>query len=267
MSTKNFFDNLSPKSALIVGVVSGVLVLCTIGFMVMLGMFLSEKTIASQDGGELTAVEAKDFGLPKTDKPNVELFIMTHCPYGLQMQKAYLPVYDLLKDKADMQIKFVYYVMHGLPEVQEETRQYCIQKEQTDKYSAYADCFSKTGDTQTCLTATGVDEAKMNVCYNKTDAEYGIIASYEDQASWLSGHYPLYPIYNADNEKYEVQGSPTLIINGEKASVDRSPEMFKQAVCSSFTSPPEECSTVLSSAPASAGFGTGVGTATNASCE
>jgi len=43
MSTKKFFDNLNPKSALIVGVVSGVLVLCTIGFLVMLGMFLTEK--------------------------------------------------------------------------------------------------------------------------------------------------------------------------------------------------------------------------------
>jgi len=30
--------------------------------------------------------------LPKTAKPKVELFVMSHCPYGTQAEKAMIPV-------------------------------------------------------------------------------------------------------------------------------------------------------------------------------
>lgn len=37
--------------------------------------------------------------LEKREKPDVKLFVMTYCPYGLQMQKAILPVWQLLEKK------------------------------------------------------------------------------------------------------------------------------------------------------------------------
>lgn len=39
---KSFFDQLTPQSALIVGLVGGVMVLCTIGFIVLLILFLKQ---------------------------------------------------------------------------------------------------------------------------------------------------------------------------------------------------------------------------------
>ena len=54
----------------------------------------------------------KDYGLDKTDKPTVELFVMTHCPYGTQAEKGILPVVDLLGQKMNFKIKFVDYAMH-----------------------------------------------------------------------------------------------------------------------------------------------------------
>ena len=68
--------------------------------------------------------------IPKSSKPTVELFVMSLCPYGLQAEKGILPVANLLKDKIDFKIKFVYYAMHGKKEIDENTNQYCIQKEQ-----------------------------------------------------------------------------------------------------------------------------------------
>jgi len=71
--------------------------------------------------------------LTKSDKPDVKLFVMSYCPYGLQAEKMYLPVYNLLKDKTNMGIYFVNYAMHGKKELDENLRQYCIQKDQNDK--------------------------------------------------------------------------------------------------------------------------------------
>ncbi|MFH0840784.1 MAG: hypothetical protein V1865_02275, partial [bacterium] len=63
---------------------------------------------------------------PKSDKPVVELFVMSHCPYGTQIEKGIIPVAETLKDKIDFQIKFVDYAMHGEKELKEQLNQYCI---------------------------------------------------------------------------------------------------------------------------------------------
>ncbi|MEM2131153.1 MAG: GILT family protein, partial [Candidatus Woesearchaeota archaeon] len=72
--------------------------------------------------------------MEKKDKPEVQLFVMSHCPFGTQMEKGILPVVELLGNKIDFKVRFVYYAMHGEVEVKEQLRQYCIQKEQQDKY-------------------------------------------------------------------------------------------------------------------------------------
>ncbi|PIT88268.1 MAG: hypothetical protein COU29_03305 [Candidatus Magasanikbacteria bacterium CG10_big_fil_rev_8_21_14_0_10_36_32] len=265
---KNFFNSLEPKSALIVGLISGILVLCTIGFIVMSALFLSGN-LGSCGGDEMLSLtdsvlaggEQASADVPKTDKPTVELFVMSYCPYGLQMEKAFLPVMDLLKDEATMDIKFVSYAMHGKKEIDENTRQYCIQKEQNGKFLDYMECFTGKDDSAGCLKASGIDEAKMNACVAKSDKDFGITAQYNDQASWLSGQFPIYPVHEELNEQYGVQGSPTLVINGVEANASRSPEAIKQVVCSSFKTPPDLCKQILSNSAAGAGFGNTAGTA------
>lgn len=202
----------------------------------------------------------------KTDRPDVKLFVMTHCPYGLQAQKALLPVYDLLKDKAEIGVYFVNYIMHGKVEIDENLRQYCIQRDQGDKYSAYLSCFVQNSDFSGCLTKSGVDMNQLNSCVVQTDQEFGISTGYDDQSTWLNGNYPLFKVHNDLNIQYGVQGSPTFIINGETVNVNRSPEEFKKAICDAFTTAPEECSQALSSETPSAGFGGGTGSS-GGSCE
>jgi len=270
---KNFFELLSPKSALIVGITSGVLVLCTIGFLVMVGMYASGN-LAKGDSSNKVTVETGDNTAPvpsvtKSDKPVVELFIMSYCPYGLQMQKAYLPAYQLLKDKADISVKFVSYAMHEKKEIDENTRQYCMQNESVSKYLQYLTCFLDKGDNASCELAAGFSKSQISNCVATADKKFGITAKYNDQASWLSGRYPIYPLHSDLNTKYGVQGSPTLIINGAEASVNRTPEAVKSAICAAFNNPPAECKTTLSSASFSAGFGmtaTAAATAPAADC-
>lgn len=195
--------------------------------------------------------------VPKSDKPTVELFVMSHCPYGTQMEKGILPVAELLGNKIDFKIKFVYYAMHGKEEVNEQTRQYCIQEEQNDKFNAYLKCFLKAGKTDECLTEAKIDSAKLTACVNATDKKFDISKNFNDQSSWLSGRFPKFDIHKADNEKYSVAGSPTLVINGQEAPSGRDPQSLLNAICGAFNTAPAECEQKLSSASPAPGFGEG----------
>ena len=204
--------------------------------------------------------------IPKSDTPDIKLFVMSYCPFGLQAEKAFLPVYKLLKDKADMTINFVSYAMHGKKELDENLRQYCIQLEQEDKFYEYLSCFVVTGNYTKCLEEAKIDKTKLNSCMARVDKKYNITEMYNDRSTWVSGRFPLFNVEADLNEKYGVRGSPTLVINDKVVSINRSPEAYKEAICSAFTNPPEECNQKLSESPTSPGFGGGVGSSSGGQC-
>jgi hypothetical protein len=194
--------------------------------------------------------------VPKTDTPNVKLFVMSYCPYGLQSQKMFLPVYDLLKEKAEIGIYFVDYIMHEKKEIDENLRQYCIQKEQKEKYGSYLSCFVAEGKFEKCLTEAGIDQVKMNSCVSQTDKDYKVSEMYNDKSTWLNGNFPKFNVQADLNEKYGVRGSPTIVINDQVVNISpRSPEKFKETICQAFNSQPSECSQALSEEISSPGFG------------
>lgn len=206
--------------------------------------------------------------VPKTAKPKVEVFIMSHCPYGTQIEKGIIPVVELLKNKIDFNIKFVNYAMHGEKEVKEELNQVCIQNEQNDKFLPYLKCFLKEGNSEACLKEVKVDTTKLTTCTKKVDKEFSVLSNLNDQSKWLSGKYPIFAVDDALNKKYGVQGSPTLIINGVDVSAGRNSATLLEAVCNAFSTEPSECSKELSSTNPSAGFGfdASATTGTSGSC-
>jgi hypothetical protein len=148
-------------------------------------------------------------------------------------------------------------------EVEEQTNQYCIQQEQNDKFWDYLTCFLEEGDGASCLDSVGIDKAMLSSCYARTDESFDITKNLEDQSSWLSGRFPLFNIHKDLNDQYGVQGSPTLVINGQVVQVGRDSASLLNAVCASFNDAPELCSTELSSAQPSPGFGFGTATTQN----
>ena len=202
--------------------------------------------------------------IPKNDKPVVEAFVMSHCPYGTQIEKGLLPVVETLKDKIDFELKFVYYAMHpSQGEVQEQLNQYCIQEEQNAKFNDYLTCFLEEGDGEGCLTSTGIDKTKLETCTTAADEEFDVLANLEDQSSWLSGRFPLFNVHKADNEKYQVGGSPTLVINGVQAQAGRDSVSLLNAICAAFETAPEECNTEFEAGQPTPGFGWSTTTSAN----
>jgi len=184
----------------------------------------------------------------KLSVPKVELFVMSYCPYGLQMERAIIPVKELLGDKANITIRFVSYILHGDKEQQENNRQICIRELYPAKFWTYLRCFVETGNYTSCLGTVGISQSGLESCMNNIN------------------------VYEAEdtqgNTDYGVSGSPTLVINGKTFSVTRSPEQVKQAICSAFATPPNECNTILTTTEASAGFGAigSTGSTGDASC-
>ncbi len=207
--------------------------------------------------------------VPKSEKPVVELFVMSYCPFGLQMEKAFVPVAKLLGEKADINVRSVSYAMHGLKEVEENTRQYCIQKVAPEKYWSYLECFLASNDAQSCMAAAGIPEEAVERCASDADEEFGISREWEEKARWLNGRFPRYPVDAELNQQYGVRGSPTVVINEKVVRLRRSAEAVKEAVCAAFTTPPPECERELSAVeerpgpgPVGAGGGSPTGAAT-----
>lgn len=217
---------------------------------------------------EIVTEQTQPTEIPKSDKPKVELFVFSYCPYGTQAEKGMIPVYDLLKDYADFEIVAIG-AMHGEFEKTESLRQICIEKNYGKdvlfKYLKSFDENSKIGDCkgdekcvnpliESIYSSLSIDKNKIEACIEK-DAE---------------------AIYNQQNEKAKslgVTGSPTIVINGvevpisgnsysyndQKIAFSRDANTYKKIVCSLFNTAPDACSEQLSSASPSAGFGSDEG--------
>ena len=213
-----------------------------------------------------TTAAPQNESVPKSEKPKVQLFVMSYCPFGLQMEKAMLPVLKLLGDKVDFSLHFVYYAMHGEKEVWENLRQYCIQREFGRKaLENYLDCFTQTGSWKECVREAGINIQELNRCMDELSREYNIEGILSNPNTWYAGRFPPFPLDLNLNRQYGVQGSPTLVINGKVVNVQRSPEAVKEAICAAFVNPPPECEENLSTEVMPTGFGS-AGTKTQAQC-
>jgi len=95
--------------------------------------------------------------------------------------------------------------MHGKQEIDENTLQYCIQKEEPNKYFDYLQCFLEKGDTKNCEQKTNLNMNKINTCIEKANKEFNITKNYDNKESWLSGRFPKYQVNNNENIKHQVR--------------------------------------------------------------
>ncbi|MEK6875565.1 MAG: hypothetical protein AABX30_02685 [Nanoarchaeota archaeon] len=212
----------------------------------------------SADSGSGNAASQE---IPKTDKPSVELYVFTYCPYGLQAEKGIVPVVKLLGNKINFKIRQIG-AMHGDYEKVEAERQLCIEKNYPDKFYDYLSTFALDSTIGACrgedacvlpkikaiYTKLGIDSAKIDACM-KTDG------------------VSLYAAEETNAQTNGVSGSPTLIVNGIVTNSGRDSASYLDTICQAFTEGkvPSECSQQLSSVSPSAGFGASTGSASSSS--
>ena len=225
---------------------------------------------AKQAEVEKAALDAKSaamkrLGVNNDEKPQIDFFVMSYCPYGNQAEEAIKPLYDLLKDKADFNAHYVIYKdyqggsaqfciegycsMHGIQELNQNIREMCVRKLYSQKewfdfaIEMNSKCSYQNADACWTDVAKGLklDDKKISDCEKNQGLEL-VKAEYElDQ---LLG----------------VQGSPTIFVEGLAFEGARTPAGYQQGVCSAYKTAPKECETKLSgetAAPASGDGGCG----------
>ena len=168
------------------------------------GIDLEEEVATSQSGEGETPKTCED--IPKKDKPVLEAFVVSYCPFGTQMERILSEVVKNIPELAeDIRIEYMGQIqdgkitsMHGEEEAQENLRQICLREEQKEKFYNYLSCFLKESKAEECLEETGIDKEKLSQCMD--DSSKGIAYAKEDFKS---------------QDAYKITGSPTLILNGE----------------------------------------------------
>ena len=218
---------------------------------------------ASEGTGTSTTSAATCDELTKTDSPMLQVYVVSQCPYGLQMQRAMADAVARVPALANyIKARYIGAVsgntitsMHGEEEATENLRQICIRQEQPTKYWGYVACQIKAGDSKGCESSIGVDSSKLSACV--ADASRGVAYAQED--------FTL-----ADT--YGVSGSPTLILGD--ANIDesgfggRSSDAVKEIICCASSTKPSFCSQTLNTASAATSYSEsyeGSGTTSNSS--
>jgi len=198
--------------------------------------------------------------LIKTEAPVLEAFVVSKCPFGLQMQRILSEVVKSIPEVAKyIKVEYIGEVsgnkvtsMHGDEEAQENLRQVCIREEQANKYWDYIACHIKKGDIDSCLTQAGINQTQLNTCM--TDTNKGLVYIKKDFER---------------QDKFSVTGSPTLVLDDKTVSEfdfgGRTAEALKTVLCCGFNNQPSFCSQKLTTDQAATSFSETYGASGSAS--
>ena len=202
-------------------------------------------------GIKITATQnQKPKEIPKTEVPDAKLFVMSFCPYGNQAEDAMMPVINLLKGKAKIELHYIvskagnkYQSLHGDQELNQDIREICVQKYQKDKLWDFIKEINSKATSQ-----------NVNAKWEGIAKNLGIDVNQIKQCQIDEGPTLLNQEIKL-TDKYKISGSPTLLINETIFQGSRTSEAYKEAICSGFKVAPQECNKKLSGATSNASSG------------
>lgn len=207
--------------------------------------------------------------IPLAEKPIVDLFVMSFCPYGNQAEDLMKPIVDLVGPAVDFNLHYIIYSgyqtedyclsaeqkycsMHKTAEVNQNIRELCVAEYQPDKSWDFVTEINKRTtaekveeDWEAIATELGIDVGKIKECQEKegtTLLDQEIILTEQE--------YPVQdPTKHQQNGEYKtaigIQGSPALVINGMIYDGERSTEGYQEAICDAFKNTPSVCSQTI----------------------
>lgn len=211
---------------------------------------ISFADIEKKQAEQKKAQEEANRPIEKSDKPAVDLYVMSFCPYGNKSEDTLKSVYDLLKNKATFNFHYIVssngdeiQSLHGSKEVIQNEREVCVLKDYgKDKWFAFVAYVNKNcGADGACWEAgarsLAINTAKVNDCVKNE----GLALMKENEKA---------------SDEANASGSPTMKINGVSSKAVYqygNSEAYKQAICDAFKTAPAECSKKLSTAAAATG--------------
>lgn len=170
------------------------------------------------------------------NKAVFEFFVMSKCPFGVQVEDAFGPVKEKLGDAVELKINYIgdggvdaLTSMHGPSEVTGDIAQLCAMAQDPNKAFDMILCQNKdmkSVDTNwtDCGTSTGLDVAALTSCVQGDEGKKLLAASFE--AAKARG----------------AKGSPTIFLDGKPYQGGRKTRDFLQASCDFFgANAPQAC--------------------------
>lgn len=188
------------------------------------------------------------------NRPQIDFFVMSYCPYGNQAEELLKPVFDVLGSKADFNPRYVIYSnyksgypqycideeskycsMHGIVELNQDIREMCVNKYMgTANWFDFAiamnqDCNVQNADTcwEGVADKLELDKKKITDCFKNEAIE--LLAKDKTLGDTLG-----------------VSGSPAVFFEGETYAGQRSSTGYNAALCNAFDEQPSECDSLVS---------------------
>jgi len=231
-----------------------------------------------------TTTPSEPQSFAQTDRPTVELFIMSFCPYGQQAESNLYDVVDLLGESVDFEPHYILYDNYCGWGVKCQATQEELDMGYAEDAGARADyCFDAENDSPTYCSMHGIGELQEDLrqrCVlmdypekfwdyvkhiNQDAADDTDYCAVGDDDCWQAAMEAegidvagieacieenaqvFVETEKALAEEKGASGSPTILINGTNYTGSRDAESFKTAICSAFTTLPAACSEELGS--------------------
>ncbi|MFH0949137.1 MAG: hypothetical protein V1802_01470 [Candidatus Aenigmatarchaeota archaeon] len=218
-------------------------------------------------------ISAETQEIPKKDKPTLDLYVWTNCPYGVEAEKLVKPVYDLLKNKVDFNLIFIGPVtdsketaskscFDGQDKSVDEAAKVCCNNYTINGKIIYSCGLHGSGEAleserEACILKeygkdslwTYLAEFVNSKDSNKSMTAAGVKADKINSCMSSYGWYDILIANTATAIQNNIQGSESILLNDFKLSPSDyrwSPEKLKTLICSAFTTQPSECSQTLS---------------------
>lgn len=172
-------------------------------------------------------------------KPNavkLEFYVMSQCPYGVQVENAIKPALDQLTGYVDFSLNFIvteagpgdFKSLHGPAEVEGDILQLCAAKLSPTKYMDFVACQNENvkdiqNNYKACAQKVQIDVAALDTCKGKEGKD---LLSASAKAATAA----------------KAQGSPTIKMNGADYQGGRGTNDFMRAICTEIKGDkPEAC--------------------------
>ncbi|MBN2361549.1 MAG: hypothetical protein JXR83_19005, partial [Deltaproteobacteria bacterium] len=159
------------------------------------------------------------------DAVKVEFFVMSQCPFGVQVVNGVKEAYDKLGPEIDLVIDYIgdnkdgnLNSMHGADEVLGDKLQLCAIKHAPARWMDFLVCQNKnmkevTKNWESCAKELQLDGTKIKACADGDEGKQLLTASF------------------AKAQQKGARGSPTMFIAGKPYSGRRGPNDFLRAIC------------------------------------
>jgi len=170
------------------------------------------------------------------EKVKLDFYVMSQCPYGIQVVNAIAPVVKQLGGALDLSINYIggddgsgnFNSLHGQNEVLGDIVQLCAMKYEPVKYIDMFTCMNEksTGipaNWESCAQKYSMDSQAIKSCYEGAEGKQLLSASFKKASD------------------VQASGSPTIYLKGKRYSGGRTTNDFLRAVCAEFSAKPDAC--------------------------